>query len=134
MGKRLRHGFTKNLQIQTYTLIGIHLQHLHGTLKTLTMRASKISSNNNCLKLELKHLPKVFHERNGYPHWFITKVMNEVKRSNIPRENENRVTSKRTLILPYAAEKGCQIVIYLEKQLRQSLPDNLKPNIVFTGA
>ena len=60
--------------------------------------------------------------------------MNEVKRSNIPRENENRVTSKRTLILPYAAEKGCQIVRYLEKQLRQSLPDNLKPNIVFTGA
>ena len=106
----------------------------YSTLKTLTMRASTISSNNNCLKLELKHLPKVFHERNGYPHWFITKVMNEVKRSNIPRENENRVTSKRTLILPYAAEKGCQIVRYLEKQLRRLLPNNLKPNIVFTGA
>ena len=40
--------------------------------------------------------------------------MNEVKRLNIPREhiqevneNENGVTSKRTLILPYAGEKGC---------------------------
>ena len=40
--------------------------------------------------------------------------MNEVKRLNIPREhiqevneNENGVTIKRTLILPYAGEKGC---------------------------
>ena len=77
------------------------------TLKTLIMRAYTISSNDNYLKLELKYLQKVFHERNGYPHWFITKVMNEVKRLNIPREhsqgtneNENGVTSKRTLILP----------------------------------
>ena len=90
-------------------------------------------------KLELKHLQKVFHKRNGYPHGFITKVMNEVKRSNIPREyfqgikeNENGVTSKRTLILPYAGEKCCSIVRSLEKQLKRSLPNTVKPNIVFT--
>ena len=66
--------------------------------------------------------------------------MNEVKRSNIPREhfqgineNENGVTSKRTLILPYPGEKGCSIVRSLEKQLKRSLPNNVKPNIVFTG-
>ena len=51
------------------------------------MRAYTISSNDNYLKLELKYLQKVFHEQNGYPHWFITKVINEVKRLNIPREN-----------------------------------------------
>ena len=52
--------------------------------------------------------------------------MNEVKRLNIPREhfqgineNENRVTSNRTLILPYAGEKGCSIVRSLEKQLKR---------------
>ena len=66
--------------------------------------------------------------------------MNEVKRSNIPREhfqgingNENGFTSKRTLILPYAGEKGCSIVKSLEKQLKRSLPNNVKPNIVCTG-
>ena len=66
--------------------------------------------------------------------------MNEVKRSNIPREhfqgineNENGVTSKRKLILPCAGEKGCSIVRSLEKQLKRSLPNNVKPNIVFTG-
>ena len=66
--------------------------------------------------------------------------MNEMKRSNIPREhfqgineNENGVISKRTLILPYAGEKGCSMVRSLEKHLKQSLRNNVKPNIVFTG-
>ena len=66
--------------------------------------------------------------------------MNEVKRLNIPRENfqeinenEKAVTSKRTLILPYAGEKGWSIVRSLEKQLRRSLPNNLMLNIVFTS-
>ena len=104
------------------------------------MRAYTISSNNSYLKSELKYLQKVFHEQNGYPHWFITKVKNEVKRLNIPREhfqeingNENGVTSKRTLILPYVGEKGCSIVRSLDKQLKRSPSNNMKPNIVFTG-
>ena len=104
------------------------------------MRTYTTSSNDSYFKLELKHLQKVFHEQNGYPHWFITKVMNEVESSNILREqfeginvNENGVTSKRTLILLYASENGCSIVRSLEKQLKRSLPNNVKPNIVFTG-
>ena len=48
-------------------------------------------------------------------------------------KNENGVTSKRTLILPYACEKGCSIVRSLEKQFKRSLPNNVKPNMVFTG-
>ena len=51
------------------------------------MRAYTIISNDNYLKLELNYLRKVFHEQNRYPHWFITKVVNEVKRLNIPREH-----------------------------------------------
>ena len=50
------------------------------------MKAYAINSNDSYLKLELKYLQKVFHDRNGYPHWFVTKVMNQVKRVNIPRE------------------------------------------------
>ena len=94
------------------------------TLKTLIMRAYTISSNDSYLKLKLKYLRKVFHKQNGYLLWFKTKVMNEVKRLNIPREhfqgiNENGVASKRILILPYAGEKGCSIVRSLEKQLKR---------------
>ena len=63
-----------------------------------------------------------------------------MKRLNIPRKhfqgiskNENRVTSKQTLILPYAGEKSCSLVRSLEKQFEQSLPNNVKPNTVFTS-
>ena len=63
--------------------------------------------------------------------------MNEVKRLNIPKEhfqgrnkNENGVTNKGTLILPYAGEKGCLVVRSLEKQLKRSLRNNMKPNII----
>ena len=66
--------------------------------------------------------------------------MDEVKRLNIPtehfqgiNENENGVTNKRTLILPYDSKKGCSLVRSLEKQLERSPPNNVKPNIVFTG-
>ena len=59
------------------------------------------------------------------------------KRSNISREhfhgineNENEVTSKRKLILLYPGEKGYSIV---RSQLNRSLPNNVNPNIVFTG-
>ena len=65
--------------------------------------------------------------------------MNEVKRLKIPREhfqgiNKNGTTSKWTLILPYAGEKGCSIVRYQEKELKRSLPNNVKTDIVFRGA
>ena len=100
----------------------------------------KISSNDSYFELELEYLRKVFHEWNAYPHWFKTKVMNELKRLDIPREhfqgankNENGVTSKRTLISPYAGKNGCSIVRYLDKKLKWSLLNNVKPNIAFTG-
>ena len=59
---------------------------------------------------------------------------------NIPREhfqgineNENGVTSKQTFVLPYAGENGCSIVRSLEKQLKRSLLNNVKSNIIFVG-
>ena len=66
--------------------------------------------------------------------------MIEVKKLKTPRkdfqgpnEKENRVTSKPTLILPYAGKDVCSIVRSLEIQLKRLLPNNVKPNIVFTG-
>ena len=64
--RRLRHVFIENIQIHTYAFIGIHMHHLHG----------KVAHWMKILQLELKYLWKVFHEWNGYRHWFTTKVMN----------------------------------------------------------
>ena len=64
-----------------------------------------------------------------------------MKKINISRghfkgisKNENGVTSKRALISQYVGEKGCSLVRYQEKELEHLLLNNVKPNIVFTGA
>ena len=57
------------------------------TLNTLIMKTYTISPNDSYLRLKLKYFQKVLNEQNKYPHWFLTKVMNEDNRLNIPREH-----------------------------------------------
>ena len=49
------------------------------TPKTLVYRAYVVCSDNQHLESELNYLRKVFYNFNSYMHWFITKVINEVK-------------------------------------------------------
>ena len=46
---------------------------------------------------------------------------------------QNNITSKRTVILPYAGEKGFLFLMSLVKQLKQLLPNKVNQNIAFTG-
>ena len=91
------------------------------TLKTLVYRAYIVFSDNQHLESELHYLRKVFHNFNSYPHWFITKVMNDVKNDLneqiVPptphietTDSENNNTSKPMIILTYAGEKGCTLI------------------------
>ena len=50
-----------------------------GTLKILIESAILICSTEELLNEELKHLEKVFREKNHFPKWVICNVMNEVK-------------------------------------------------------
>ena len=66
----------------TNTDIYIHLnsfQWKYSTLKTLVYRAHIVCSDTQHLESELNYLRKVFRNFNLYPHWFIAKVVNEVK-------------------------------------------------------
>ena len=49
------------------------------TLKTLVYRPYVVCSNNQHPESELNYLRKVFDNFNSYPHWFITKVIIDVK-------------------------------------------------------
>ena len=49
------------------------------TPKTYVSRAYIVCSNNQHPESELNHLRKVFDNFNSYPHWFITKVIIDVK-------------------------------------------------------
>ena len=91
------------------------------TLKTLVYRAYIVFSDNQHLESELRYLRKVFHNFNSYTHWFITKVMNDVKndlnKQIVPptphietTDSENNNTRKPMIILTYAGEKGCTLI------------------------
>ena len=57
----------------------------YSTLKTLVYRAYIVYTDNQHLESELNYLRRVFHNLNSYPHWFITKVVNEVSKSLISK-------------------------------------------------
>ena len=86
----------------------------------------------------------MFHNFNSYLHWFITKVINEVKNDFIKQivtttphietnDGENNNIRKPMMILPYAGEKGCILIKSWKKNLQRVLPVNIQTHIVYTG-
>ena len=57
----------------------VPFQYKHSTLKTLVYRAYIVCSDNQHLESKLNYSSKMFRNFNSYPHWFITKVINDVK-------------------------------------------------------
>ena len=116
----------------------------YSTFKTFLYRAYTACSDNQHLESELNYLRKVFHNFNSYPHWFITKVVNEVNndfnKQIVPptphietTEGENNNIKKPMMILPYAGEKVCTLIKSLKKNLQRALPINTQTPIVYTG-
>ena len=114
------------------------------TLKTLVYRAYIFCSDNQRLESEFNYLMKVFHIFNSYPHWFLTRVINEVKNNFIKQfipptthqetiDGENNKIRKPIMILPYAGERGCTLIESSKKNLQKALPINIQTRIVYTG-
>ena len=77
--KVLRHVFTGNLQTQTFMFTGTFCINAAETQHSKSLSCSYlICSNGHYLALELKYLLNIFKEYNNYPHWFITRVFNDV--------------------------------------------------------
>ena len=49
-----------------------------GNNKTLEHRAYDICSTDQYLEIELKHIQSRFNNLNGYPHWVLSRVYNNV--------------------------------------------------------
>ena len=111
-----------------------------GTLKTLVERAYLVCSDDYHLEKELKHLEKVFREKNDYPNHVITQIFqqvfenhntadeNEITTENVPEDDK-----KELLVVPYQGLKGDFVIKSMKKRLRNLLPSNVKTQIVFTG-
>ena len=98
----------------------------------------------NILESKLNCLRKVLLKFNPYPHWFITKLINEPKndfnKEAVPptpyiatTEGENNKIRKTMMILPYVGEKGCTLIKSLKRNLQKVLPVNIQTLIVYTG-
>ena len=85
----------------------------------------------------------MFHNFNSYPHWFITKVVNEVNndfKQIVPptphietTDGENNNIKKPMMILPYPSEKKSTLIKFLKKNLQRELLINIQARIVYTG-
>ena len=114
------------------------------TLKCLVKRAFMISSKEEYLQKELEHLKRVFCEYNDYPERLVDNIVNNEKETqNLNKaeqlEDDNEPIDKSdnvTLCLPYAGEKGEQLVKKMKKNITQVLKKgnkDTKIRIVFNS-
>ena len=104
------------------------------TLKTLTLRAHTICSNELLLKKELDYLRKVFHDINGYPYKVIDSVVNSIttihqRNAETSQINNNDIT-RIPITLPYAGKEGNTVTKILKRQLKELIPNNITINVI----
>ena len=104
-----------------------------------------IFSTTELLDTELKHLEKVFAEKNNHTKWIIRQVFSKVKFINdinllpptietieVPVNQNETVTKEHTLLLPYQVVKGIGLTKSLKRNLNKNLPNNTKTQVTFT--
>ena len=118
-----------------------------GTLRTLVQRAYLVCSTETHLKEEPTYLEKVFLEKNNYPKYVISQVFTQVKEEHksrnynnniknsisVPITLENENEKQHSLTIPYKGEKGDYLIKSMKRNLKKILPNNVKPQITYTG-
>ena len=96
-----------------------------------------MSSNDQHLQNEIKHLKKVFKDINSYPNWIIEQTIEKVKSQNeMPRSTQvttNTEENKHLLMLPYKGKVGETTLKSLRKTLKSVIPANNTFKIIYTG-
>ena len=96
-----------------------------GTLENLIERAILICSTEELLNEELKHLEKVFCEKNHFPKWIIRNVMNEVKNNHQRSDIRNPISTDQ-------GDRGNTLVKSLQKRLHNLLPNHINAHKLHT--
>ena len=102
----------------------------------LARRAYDICSSPILIDNELKHLKHAFCTINKYPINFVENIFEEVRnKQNLPTrdasETQNTETSTININLPYAGNKGNQLMRKLNVTLKPKLPDNTSLRITY---
>ena len=106
-----------------------------------------VYSTETYLKEELTHPETFFIENNNYPKYLIKQVFTQVKEahknrnynSNTKNNIEVRITLENEnekwhwLTIPYQGKKGDYLIKSMKRNLKKILPNNVKPQITYTG-
>ena len=112
-----------------------------GTLRSLIKRALMISSTDNILQNELKHLKKVFNEKNQYPLKVIESITDDevqkhhepLRESTEPTINEvNDEVSIVQLNLPFGGTKGEIMMKKLSRKIERINKNKVKLRVTYT--
>ena len=99
------------------------IQWKQSTLSTIAPRAHRIYSNQRYLDEELYQI--------GYPNQSISSIMNRVIDRQPRNSNEATESIKKTFfLLPYQWDKGSAIMETLSNELRRTLPENIKTEMI----
>ena len=99
------------------------------TLKALSYE------NNNYPKYVIKHVLQQISEQHNNKTNGTDNSNNNIDNDNISSMNNESVTleKQQLLVLPYQGKKGDFILKSFKKGMRKILPNNVKPQIAFTG-
>ena len=99
------------------------IQWKQSTLSTIAPRAHRIYSNQRYLDEELYQI--------GYPNQSISSIMNRVVDRQPRNSSEANESIKKTFfLLPYQWDKGSTIMETLSNELRRTLPENIKMEMI----
>ena len=113
----------------------------------MVQRAYLVYSTETYLQEELTHPEKVFIEKNNYPKYVIKQVFTQVKEENknrnynnnmknsteVPITLEDKNEKRHLLTIPYQGEKEDYLIKSMKRNLKKILPNNVKPQISYTG-
>ena len=103
-------------------------------------------SSTELRKQEIQHLKQVFHEKNDYPIWVISQVVEHVEAKhrtvthskNLPLDDFEQISTtneekSHLLLLPYQGQKGDFALKLMRKRLKTLLPNNFNTHVAFKG-
>ena len=86
-------------------------------------------------------------EKKNYPKYVIKQVLTQLKEEHknrnynnnmknsieVPITLKNESKKRHLLTIPYLGEKGTYLIKFMKRNLKKILPNNLKPQITYTG-
>ena len=110
------------------------------TVRSLVKRAFTICSDETLLLTELQHLKSVFTKYNNYSPNVIDHIIQKESNNSTPTNSTPAVETNQppptivSLFLPYAGQKGNNLITKMKKIINSTIPDtnNTKMQTIYT--